>query len=318
MAATPTPDVLCVGETMALVAPVDGASLTRTRHVELTHAGAESNVARHLTDLGVRAAWVSAVGEDALGARIVEDLGGAGVDVRWVDRRRAPTGVFFKDPSTAGTRVLYYRSGSAASTLAPADLDAWPLEDARWLHLSGITTALSASCAALIDALFARAGELGLPVSFDVNHRPALWAAGEAPPRLLELARRAQVVLVGLDEAERLWGTPTAQDVADLIDAPTLVVKDGDREAIEFLREPGAAIRVTRVAARRVRVVEPVGAGDAFAAGYLAALLRGDGPEDRLELGHSLAAWTLGTTADYRPGHGPAVRPRTDDTEEDR
>lgn len=319
MAPPQQPDVLCIGETMALVAPVDGESLARTRHVQLTHAGAESNVARHLVDLGFRPAWVSAVGDDALGQRLVEDLGAAGVDVRWVDRRPAPTGVFFKDPSAAGTRVLYYRSGSAASTLAPADIDGWPLAAARWLHLTGITTALSTSCAALVDALFERAAAAGLPVSFDVNYRPPLWADGAAPARLLELAQRAHVVLVGLDEAESLWGTSTAQEVAELIDTPpTMVVKDGDREAVEFQRAAGNHARVTRVPARQAHVVEPVGAGDAFAAGYLAAHLRGADAEGRLELGHSLAAWTLGTTADYRPDHGPVARPRTDDIEEHR
>ena len=317
MAPSPDPDVVCVGEAMALVSPTDGLPLATTRHVELTHAGAESNVARHLSALGVPTAWLSRLGADALGDRVVNELAAAGVDLRWVGRRAdAPTGVFFKDPSPAGTRVLYYRSGSAASTMGPGDVDSWPLAGARWLHLTGITPALSATCAQLTDALFDRAHGLGLPVSFDVNHRPALWPGGGAPDRLLHLARRADVVFVGLDEARILWGTRTAEDVAALVDGPRrVVVKDADREAVEVDRgEP--APRVTRVAARRVRVVEPVGAGDAFAAGYLAASLRGEDADGRLALGHSLAAWTLGTSTDYRPGHGVAVRAGGDDEED--
>lgn len=307
----PDPDVLCVGEAMALVSPADGARLAETQRVDLTYAGAEVNVARHLVDLGLRTAWISAVGDDPLGERIVADLAGHGVDVRWVDRRPAPTGVFFKDPAPGGTRVHYYRSGSAASAMGTADVERWPLATARWLHTSGITPALSPSCSALVDVLLDRAADLRLPVSFDINYRPSLWLAGTAATRLRQLAQRADVVFVGLDEAAALWGVSTAEEVADHLDAvPTVVVKDAAREAVEIDRRGSGAI--TRVPARPTQVVEPVGAGDAFAAGYLAALLRRDAAADRLALGHSLAAWTLGTTADYRPGHGPAVRPQAD------
>ncbi|WP_448071823.1 sugar kinase [Georgenia yuyongxinii] len=301
----PDPQVLCVGETMALVAPDGSVPLADARSVHLTSAGAESNVARHLADLGVPTAWLSALGTDPLGDRVLADLAGNGVDLRWVTRRSdAPTGVFFKDPSPKGTRVLYYRAGSAASRLAPDDVGGWPLARARWVHVTGITPALSASCADMVQTLLAGARRHRLGVSFDVNHRPALWHDGDAPGVLRGLADRADVVLVGRDEAERLWDTRTAEDVADLLPTPSrIVVKDADREAVEIDRTAEGTI-VTHVPARRVDVVEPVGAGDAFAGGYLAALLRGDGPAKRLAMGHSLAAWTLGTTADYRGGHG--------------
>ncbi|RPF27034.1 sugar kinase [Georgenia muralis] len=300
--------VLCVGETMALVVPEDGRPLRSTRNVLLTHAGAESNVARYLADLGLPVAWVSALGQDALGDRIVDDLAGAGVDVRWVTRStEAPTGVFFKDPSAAGTRVLYFRSGSAASRLGPADVAGWPVATARWLHLSGITPALSVGAAAMTQELVRRAGAAGVPWSFDVNHRPALWSGRDAAAELADLARRATVVLVGLDEAAGLWGTQTAEEVGALLAGPdVVVVKDGAHEAVELDRRTG---QITRVPARRVRVTEPVGAGDAFAAGYLAGHLRGEDAPGRLTLAHSLAAWTLGTPSDHRPGHGPVPRP---------
>lgn len=124
-------------------------------------------------------------------------------------------------------------------------------------------------------------------------------------------------MLVGLDEAATLWGTTTADDVATLVQGPRfVVVKDADLEAVEIDRSRGAVVR-TVVPARRTRVVEAVGAGDAFAGGYLAAWLRGEDATGRLRLGHSLAAWTLGTVGDHRPGHGHGARP-TQDEEEDR
>lgn len=307
------PDVLCIGETMALVTPTDGRGLATTRAVELTQAGAESNVARHLADHGVHVAWLSALGQDPLGERILAELRMQGVDVGWVDRvAEGPTGVFFKDPAPDGTRVHYYREGSAASRMTAQTADRWPLATARLVHLSGITPALSPGCSALSDAVMDRCRELGVTTSFDVNHRAGLWPSATAAPRLLELARRATLVFVGLDEAQALWDVRTAEDVAELVDGPRVViVKDSDREAVELERGDGTT-RTTRVPARRTTVVEPVGAGDAFAAGYLSAWLRGDDAVGRLELGHSLAAWTLGTSGDYRPGHGPDARPRTD------
>lgn len=306
-----TLDVLCVGETMAVVTPANPQPLSEAEECLLGFGGAESNVAAHLAEFGYRAGWASRLGQDPFGERILAGLTARGVDVSLVIRdSTAPTGVYFKDPDLGhGARTLYYRAGSAASAMEPKDSGAWPLEQTGWIHTSGINAALSAGCSALTEQLLAQASAKGYRVSFDVNYRPALWGVDAAGPRLLELAGRATVVLVGLDEAETLWGCSTAEEVSALVPGPRhLVIKDSATEAVEFVREQRRAERVYRVPAHRVQVVEPVGAGDAFAAGYLAGLLRGDKPEDRLALGHSFAAWTLGTRADYRPGHGTRAR----------
>jgi 2-dehydro-3-deoxygluconokinase len=304
-------DMLCVGETMAVVTPARRQPLSEAEECLLGYGGAESNVAAHLAEFGYRTGWASCLGQDPFGERIQAGLAARGVDVSLVTRdSTAPTGVYFKDPDLGqGARTLYYRAGSAASAMTPEDAGTWPLEQTGWIHTSGINPALSDSCSALTEHLLDQAGAKGYKVSFDVNYRPALWGVNDAGPRLLELARRATVVLVGLDEAETLWGCTTAEQVSALLPDPGhLVIKDSAIEAVEFVREQNRAERIHRVPAHRVQVVEPVGAGDAFAAGYLAGLLRGDKPEDRLALGHSFAAWTLGTRADYRPGHG--TRPR--------
>ncbi|MDR6508459.1 sugar kinase [Arthrobacter oryzae] len=304
-------DVLCVGETMAVVTPARSESLSEADECLLGFGGAESNVAAHLAEFGYRTGWASRVGQDPFGDRITDGLAARGVDVNFVTRDgTCPTGVYFKEPDLGhGATTLYYRAGSAASRMAPADSDAWSLEQTGWVHTSGINAALSASCSALAEHLLVHAQAKGFRVSFDVNYRPALWNVDVAGPRLQKLADRATVVLVGLDEAETLWGCTTAEAVAALLPSPRhLVVKDAATEAVEFVREKNQTERVYRVPAHQVEVVEPVGAGDAFAAGYLAGLLRGDKPEDRLALGHSFAAWTLGTRADFRPGHG--TRPR--------
>ena len=305
-------DVLCVGETMAMVTPAKAESLSEAEECLLGFGGAESNVAAHLAEFGFRAGWASRVGVDPFGDRILGGLAARGVDVGLVTRDGGcPTGVYFKEPDLGhGARTLYYRSGSAASRMATGDAASWPLEQTGWIHTTGISAALSDSCSALTEHLLAHARERGYRVSFDVNYRPALWSVDVAGPRLLELASMSTVVLVGLDEAETLWGCTTAEQVSALLPGPRhLVIKDSATEAVEFVREQNQPERVWRVPAHRVDVVEPVGAGDAFAAGYLAGLLRGDRSGDRLALGHSFAAWTLGTRADFRPGHG--TKPRT-------
>lgn len=298
---TAAPRLITLGETMALVTPAHAEPLAAARDVRLQVGGAESNVAGHAARLGIPSAWVGAVGDDALGVRVRDEIAGHGVDVRWVSvDPEAPTGVYFKDP---GAGVLYYRRGSAASRMGPATVAHIPLEEAEIVHVSGITPALSHSCAALVDTVVDRVTTGPGILSFDVNHRLPLWEPGAAGPALLALARRADLVFVGLDEAEGLWGTPDADAVRELIPSPALlVVKDGDVGATEFHRHTHADVR-SFVPAIRTEVVEAVGAGDAFAAGYLAAHLGGADAAERLAAGHHRAHLVLQSTSDFLPDH---------------
>jgi 2-dehydro-3-deoxygluconokinase len=288
--------VLAVGETMTLVAPTSPLPLADADTFRLDIGGAESNVASHLARAGVAAAWASAVGDDPFGRRLIATLTERGVDTSLVRvDAAAPTGVYFKDPGPEGTRVLYYRRGSAASRLGPEFAATLPLETVPLLHISGITPALSSSCAALIDELITVRRRAGLPVSFDVNYRAGLWPVAEAAPALLDLARRCDLVFVGRDEAELLWGTRSADTVRELLgDTGRLVVKDGAEGAHAFDGENSWF-----VPSLAIDVVEPVGAGDAFAAGFLAADLQGAPPPVALEQGHAFAALVLGTMSDY-------------------
>ncbi|MEU6353886.1 sugar kinase [Streptomyces sp. NPDC047072] len=292
--------VVCVGETMAALAPDPPRPLQDADDLRVAIAGAESNVALYLVEHGVPATWVSALGDDPLGRRVLATLAAAGVDVSHVrlDPRR-PTGLLLKDPGPNGTRVHYYRSGSAASALGPELLDRPPVRDAALLHLTGITPALSPTCRELVTrALATPAAERPYAISFDVNHRPALWPEGAASGVLHDLADRADIVFVGLDEAQGLWGADlTAADVRKLLPGPRiLVVKDGSRAATAFTDEGSRT-----VPALRVDVVEPVGAGDAFAAGFLAGLVRDASTERALRLGHLTAASALSVIGDHGP-----------------
>ena len=299
MQSTPesTPEVVCIGETMALITPTD-AALSAAGEAVIGLAGAESNVAAGLAAAGHRAAWASRVGDDPLGERVTSELERRDVEL-WVERDGdAPTGVMFKDPAAEGTAVYYYRRGSAASRMAPAFLSVERLAAAKIVHTTGITPALSASCREMVDHLFVDARAAGALMSFDVNDRRALWSMEDAAVTLARLSNAADITFVGRDEAERIWGTATPSAIREFLpDCALLVVKDGDVGATAF---DGDAEPVF-VAAPVVDVVEPVGAGDAFASGFLAATLERLSLAERLQAGHRAAKRVLMIAADMPP-----------------
>lgn len=290
-----------IGETMALVTPAPPAPLATAKTFEIHPAGAESNVALFLAALNHRVAWASRLGADPLGDRVLDFIAGGGVDTSLVDRPAShPTGTFFKDPAPAGasTTVHYYRAGSAASTMDRGFAESLPWNDIRLVHISGVNPALSPECAAMTDAVIELAHRHGCTVSLDVNHRPALWSAERAAPILAEYARRCDLVLVGRDEAERLWGTATAEAIAEFLPEPSqLVIKDAEIGASAHVHGADPVF----VPSPTVDVVEPVGAGDAFAAGYLSGWLDDLPVADRLAEGHRLAGVALRSVADVPP-----------------
>jgi 2-dehydro-3-deoxygluconokinase len=285
---------------MALFVPGEEGPAESVRTWIRTVGGAESNVACHLAGLGVRAGWVSAVGDDALGRAVVAAVAAAGVDVSGVavDPIR-PTGLYIKEIGPSGTPVRYYRSGSAASNIGPELLTTMDVNGVLLVHTSGITPALSPSCQAMMRALFA----LPRPthrISFDLNWRPALWADRD-PSVLRELADAADIVLVGADEAHAVWGSAEPARIRTILSGPsTLVIKQGERGATMIERDLATGRDRPEVfePALRLDVVEPIGAGDAFAAGFLASTLDGASPRRRLRAGHLQAASALRTRED--------------------
>ncbi|WP_224403536.1 sugar kinase [Pseudonocardia sp. ICBG1034] len=295
--------VVCFGEALALV--LDAAAVDDPR-APAHAAGAEVNVALDLAAAGVAVAWVGRLGDDRHGALVQHTLAAAGVDTGGIGvDPDLPTGRYAKSPAPdGGTVMTYRRSGSAASAAGPELLEVPAVRDriavADWVHVGGITAAVSASCAAALAALLARPRRYR--VVFDVNWREQMWPDGDPAP-VAALADRADVVLVGADEARRVFGTDDPARLRALLPGPELVVvKDGARRALAVHRD-GA---VTERAALVVDVVEPVGAGDAFAAGLLTGLVRGEDVGRCLRRGHLGAAAVLvvpGDSAAPLPEH---------------
>lgn len=311
-------DVVCLGESMVTFSPSRPGRLADVPAFSRGIGGAESNVACGLARAGHTARWISRVGADGFGDHLVAEIAAAGVDVSYVQRDpdRA-TGIYFR---TAGERalseggdggeggegdegaeplseVVYYRAGSAASAMSPRLVPRERAWSGRVLHLTGITPALSADCHTLMRELTAPAPGRPL-VSFDVNYRTALWRGGGAEC-LLDLARGCDLVFVGEDEAETAWGLRGAEAVRAALPEPRLlVVKQGSAGATAYARQPDGGDEVTFAPALDVDVVASVGAGDAFAAGFLSGTLRGLSVAERLRHGHLMAAAALTVPGD--------------------
>lgn len=289
--------LLAAGETMAMVSPVEAVPLASAVDFHIDAGGAESNVAGHFVACGGHARWVSRLGDDPLGHRVADQLAARGIDVsQVVFGAEHRTGAYFKDP---GNGVFYYRDGSAASHLSIADADAVAFDGVAVLHVSGITAALTGTAPQFLDRLMVRARGAGVTVSFDVNYRAGLWPIEVAAPVLARLAGEADIVFVGQDEADVLWGATTPRAVRDVLGGQQqIVIKDGDIGAT--LVDGTDAMFVP---AHRIDVVEAVGAGDAFAGGYLAAHFAGASPKQCLQAGHDRAALALSTTSDFPDAH---------------
>ncbi|MDP5225788.1 MULTISPECIES: sugar kinase [Arthrobacter] len=298
------PRAICLGETMAMLTPGGRGSLETADSLHLGVGGAESNVALGLAAMGVSTEWVSRLGADGFGRRIRNELERHRVGTRGVQLDEArPTGLYVKVPGDAdsGTGMLYYRSGSAASAMSPALLDdpevAAVVADAGLIHLSGITAALSDSCRDLLLELLSRPRRSGQRISFDVNWRPALWK-GRDSSVLQRLADLSDIVLMGKDEALLAFGTDDEGRLRELLPTPeVLIIKNESTSAIALERD-GAR---QEVPALSVDVVEPVGAGDSFAAGYLSGVLSGLDQRLSLRRGHVAAACTLTVHGDRGP-----------------
>ena len=293
-------EVVTLGECMAVLYPPEPVAIDQAARLLLDIGGAESNLAIQLWRLGHSARFISRVGDDPLGRRIVRTLSEQGVDTTFVAVDAiAPTGVFFREWLPDGARrVYYYRAGSAASWLSPADLRPEAFEGTRIVHLTGITPALSAGCAATVARAIELAREAGAQVSFDPNYRTRLWDEATARVTLLPLIAQADILLMGHEDSVAVFGTDdaaAAMGQATALGVQVVVFKQAERGAIAL-----SGARSVHVPAHPVeRVIDPVGAGDAFDAGFLAGLLRGYELEQALELGARLGAAAVGALGDY-------------------
>ncbi|MBA9084893.1 2-dehydro-3-deoxygluconokinase [Fontibacillus solani] len=292
-------EVVTFGESMVLFSTDKSLPLEYVHHFNKQMAGAESNVAIGLAKLGHRVGWFSKLGDDPFGRYVLHQIRGYGIDTsRCISTPDAPTGVFFKEQRSRGkTQVYYYRHHSAASLMKPDELDEEYLSGFKILHITGITPALSSNCLALTRKAIAVAKERGLKIVFDPNVRWKLWDSEEAARKImLELADSADYVLPGLDEGELLTGLSQPEDIA------AALLKPGVTGVVVKLGGKGAYYKSAQhsgyMAPFPAEEVDPVGAGDAFAAGFISGLLHGEKLEQAVLRASAMGAIAVGFNGD--------------------
>lgn len=275
-------DVVTMGETMALMKAVTPGPLAHAGSLGLGMGGAETNFAIALQRLGTSVTWLGRVGQDSLGDLVLREVAAEGITTLGIRDPHAPTGLMIKERRTQEhLKVWYYRTASAGSRLAPEDVPVDAIQNAKLLHLTGITPGLSATAhqAALHAVTVAR--EAGVTISFDLNYRAALWTEEEAGPVFRRFIEQADLVFAGDDEAAIAVGPGTdslqlAHKIAAL-GPHQVIIKNGPAGCIGVIDH--AEYRQEAV---RINAVDTVGAGDAFVAGYISDLLAGAPIQDRL------------------------------------
>lgn len=292
-------DVVTLGETMVVMDPDETGSLKYIYRFNKKLAGAESNVAIGLSRLGFKTGWISRLGDDPHGEYIRSFIMGEGVDTSQV--KIIPgvvTGVFFKEiRELEETKVYYYRKNSAASTMEPEDLDEGYIAQAKYLHITGITPALSESCYRTILRAIEIAQDNDVKIVIDPNLRFKLWSKEKMTKTILELFQKADIVLPGIAEGETLLGTNNPEEIAKRImnlGPKKVIVKLGSKGSLAADRNTMEYVEGFKVE----KVVDPIGAGDGFAAGFIAGQLKGYGLIKSTELANAVGAFAITVRGD--------------------
>lgn len=282
-------DVWTFGETMISLraASILSSGGTWTTHV----AGAESNVAIGLSRLAHSVTWCSRVGDDAFGRLILRELAAEGVTVDCEVDASAPTGFMFLRPTSFGSEVEYQRTGSAAAAMTARVTESLTRAHPSLVTISGITPALGPSTTAATLRAAQTAQDLGAKVVLDVNYRSKLWSRSRAADFLKEIARHVDVLIGSPDEVDLL----AASCGRALEHGPSEVVVKLGAAGAELHTAEGMLTGPTRA----VDAVDPVGAGDAFTAGYVSAMLDELGPADRLRRANAMGAAAVSHVGDF-------------------
>jgi 2-dehydro-3-deoxygluconokinase len=286
------PELITFGETMVIFDPVEKGPLRYANQFYKRYGGAESNVAIGVSRLGHRAGWISQVGDEELGTYLINSIRGEGVDTSQVKMTEdAPTGLYIKERVRDGSnQVYYYRSGSAASRMSKEQIDWDYISSAKIIHISGITPFLSESCHELTMEVANFAKENNIFVSFDPNLRMKIVSKFPSHKEtFLRLVALSDLFMPGIEEAEYLFGTNEPEKIIELsLQAGTdqVVLKNGIHGSYYAGKEERGFVKSLDVE----KVVDPIGAGDGFAAGVLSSLLEGNPLKEAVERGSVIGA----------------------------
>ncbi len=295
-------DVVTFGETMVRLSPPDYRRLEQTHVLDVNIGGAEWNVAADLSRLGISTAWVSRLTDNAMGRMIRNKAREQGVDtshIVWTKGDR--NGIYFVEfgATPRPSSVLYDRAHTAISQIKPGEVN-WEgvLKGAKWFHTSGITPALSPSTAQVTAEALQAAKKAGCKVSYDLNYRARLWTEEEARKCQEPLMEHVDVLLSTEEDTRKVLGITgkdyreVAGKLADRFKFEVVCITL--REDVSVLRNRWTAIaysagKIYDDRTYDVEIVDRVGAGDSYTAGFIYGYLTGD-VEKGVKYGNAFSA----------------------------
>jgi 2-dehydro-3-deoxygluconokinase len=303
--------VITFGEVMMRLSCVDQARFTQANRFEVLYAGSEANVAASLSLWGLPSEHVTSFPDNDLGRAATASLQKYGVAVDHISFREGRMGVYFLEHGTSlrSSKIIYDRFDSVFANLDPGDFD-WEeiLQDARWFHWSGITPAISADAAEACLQAIRTARKNGVTVSGDINYRRNLWQYGkEAREVMPSLIEHSDIVVAGITDFENCVGITgkTFEDTCNKVvkaypNIRTVISTVRDTVSASHNRLSGILWDGTGVVETTQHDIHPivdrVGAGDAFMAGFIYATLRG--MEGRQAIDFATAACALKHTVE--------------------
>lgn len=311
--------IVTFGELLLRLNTPQSQRFTQIKHLETTFAGAEANVAVACAQFGHQAVFVSALPGNAVAEASLQQLASWRVDTSAVLRCGRRVGVYYLEGGygVRPSSVIYDREGSSFAE-TPLESYAWDevLGGAQWLHLTGITPALSPQLRRELPGLARKARSGGVKVSFDVNYRSKLWEVAAARPALEEMAGNCDLLLASVHQIGPVLGVPAgSKGVEDSLGAageirkrygvPRVVLTS--RETLSNGKEKRWAVGVSEKgadvsAALEYEILDPLGGGDAFSGGLLSSLMDGGELKRALDFAVAAAAWKYSHHGDYLQG----------------
>lgn len=285
-------DLVTFGESMLRYSPPDYGRLETADMLEVSVAGAESNIAIAADRAGADALWMSKLPTNPLGRRVTNFLHelGLATDVVWAEEGRQGTYYVEPGPEPRGTAVLYDRADAAVTTATPDELPVDRVTDARMFVTTGITPALSATLVDTTAELLSTARTAGTRTVFDLNYRSKLWSPEQARETVRRLLPDVDIAFVGEATADRVFdvsGDPeaVARELAGEWDLELVVLTRGSWGSVAVA--DGTYFEQRAI---ETETIDPIGTGDAFVGGMLARLLEGAEPPNALAFGTAMAA----------------------------
>ncbi|MVX63817.1 sugar kinase [Clostridium chromiireducens] len=292
-------DVITIGDAMIAMCPQEKGPIIFCDTFKRKLGGAELNVAMGCARLGLKSGWISRLGNDDFGKHILKTARGEGIDtseVQLVDGY--PTSVYFREVLADGSsRSFYYREKSPTSTMKCEDLNEEYFKSAKVLHITGVFPSITKNNQEIILEAVKLAKKNNLTVSFDPNIRLKMWTKEEAKEYIEKLLPDVDILLIGDEEIEILLGDVTIEDAIKTFHGygiGKVVVKKGAKGALGSDGENIYEVDAIKPKA----LVDTVGAGDGFAAGFLNALIKGEDLEGCVRYANAVGSLVVGVEGD--------------------